>query len=60
MHERDRFSDFLMISLRELLNKNRNLKVILMSATLNGTLLNRFTNYFKDSYCGDCPLLSSK
>ena len=33
VHERDRFSDFLLTVLREALNKFRNLKLIVMSAT---------------------------
>jgi HrpA-like RNA helicase len=33
VHERDRFSDFLLTVLRDALNKFRNLKLIVMSAT---------------------------
>jgi hypothetical protein len=33
VHERDRFSDFLLTVLRDALNKFRNLKLIIMSAT---------------------------
>jgi ATP-dependent RNA helicase DHX57 len=38
VHERDRFSDFLLITLRELLAKRRDLKLVLMSATLHAGL----------------------
>lgn len=49
VHERDRFSDFLLIVLRDLLAKFRNLKVILMSATMNVDL---FVKYFNN-----CPVV---
>ena len=35
IHERDRFSDFLLTVLRDALNKFRGLKLILMSATVD-------------------------
>ena len=35
IHERDRFSDFLLTVLRDTLNKFRGLKLILMSATVD-------------------------
>lgn len=38
VHERDRFSDFLLITLRELLAKRHDLKLVLMSATLHAGL----------------------
>lgn len=50
IHERDRFSDFLLIVLREVLPKMKNLKVVLMSAALNVQL---FVSYF-----GGCNILS--
>jgi len=43
VHERDRFADFAMIFLRELLPKRPDLRVILMSATLTADL---FKGYF--------------
>ncbi|XP_077514316.1 3'-5' RNA helicase YTHDC2-like isoform X2 [Amblyomma americanum] len=49
VHERDRFSDFLLTVLRDLLPKFRNLKLILMSATLDAEL---FVKYF-----GGCPVV---
>ncbi|XP_078688329.1 3'-5' RNA helicase YTHDC2-like isoform X2 [Branchiostoma floridae x Branchiostoma belcheri] len=50
IHERDRFSDFLLIKLREMLGYFKGLKVVLMSATLNTEL---FQQYF-----GSCPLIN--
>ena len=49
IHERDKFSDFLLISLRDLLAVNKKLKLVLMSAALD---INLFREYF-----GDCPVL---
>ena len=49
IHERDSFSDYLLISLRDILKSYKKLKIILMSASLNVDL---FTNYF-----GKCPLI---
>jgi HrpA-like RNA helicase len=51
VHERDRYSDFLLISIRDYLqhNPNSKLKVIIMSATIDSTT---FTEYFHK-----CPLL---
>jgi len=49
IHERDRFSDFLLIALRDLLKVNRRLKLILMSAALD---INLFIDYF-----GKCPVV---
>ncbi|KAJ7384544.1 3'-5' RNA helicase ythdc2 [Desmophyllum pertusum] len=49
VHERDRFSDFLLIALRDLLTVNRRLKLILMSAALD---INLFIDYF-----GKCPVV---
>ena len=44
IHERDLQSDFLMIILKELIKKRNDLKVILMSATLNAEM---FSQYFR-------------
>jgi len=49
LHERDRFADFLMIVLKDVLPKYPNLKLILMSATMREDL---FSNYFDD-----CPVI---
>jgi len=43
IHERDTLSDFLMIIIRDLLQRRHDLKVILMSATLNAE---EFAAYF--------------
>ncbi|XP_033230299.1 3'-5' RNA helicase YTHDC2-like [Belonocnema kinseyi] len=45
VHERDRFCDFLLITLKDALVKFRSLKVILMSATID---TNVFTKYFNN------------
>lgn len=50
VHERDRFSDFLLIALRDALHKYRNLRLILMSATMD---IGIFTKYFDD-----CPVIT--
>ncbi|KAJ1522358.1 hypothetical protein ONE63_002650 [Megalurothrips usitatus] len=50
VHERDRFSDFLLISLREALQKYKDLRLILMSATMD---ISVFTKYFDD-----CPVIT--
>ncbi|KAI1301810.1 3'-5' RNA helicase YTHDC2 [Halotydeus destructor] len=47
VHERDRFSDLLLTVLREFLSKQRNLKLILMSACCD---IERFQKYFDN-----CP-----
>ena len=52
MHERDKLCDFLLIALRQALIKYNNLKVILMSATLNIKL---FVDYFSN-----CPVIQGK
>ncbi|RUS71410.1 hypothetical protein EGW08_020831 [Elysia chlorotica] len=49
VHERSEESDFLLMILRNVLDDRPDLKVILMSATLNAEL---FSDYF-----GDCPAL---
>ncbi|KAL3867100.1 hypothetical protein ACJMK2_044331 [Sinanodonta woodiana] len=50
VHERDRFSDFILIALRDLLPKFPHLKLVLMSAALNIQL---FVKYFNN-----CPVVS--
>ncbi|GJP43303.1 hypothetical protein CLOM_g2784 [Closterium sp. NIES-68] len=50
VHERDRFADFMLIILRDILRLRPNLKLVLMSATLNAGL---FANYF-----GGCPVIN--
>ncbi|XP_067658933.1 ATP-dependent DNA/RNA helicase DHX36-like [Haliotis asinina] len=50
IHERDLQSDFLMIILKDILPRRPDLKVILMSATLNAAM---FSKYFND-----CPQLN--
>ncbi|XP_033112396.1 ATP-dependent DNA/RNA helicase DHX36-like [Anneissia japonica] len=50
IHERDVLSDFLLMMLRDVLPKRPNLKLILMSATLNAA---KFSEYF-----GDSPMLN--
>ncbi|XP_005142130.1 3'-5' RNA helicase YTHDC2 [Melopsittacus undulatus] len=49
VHERDRLSDFLLIKLRDLLQKHTNLKLIISSAALDANL---FIRYF-----GSCPVI---
>lgn len=49
VHERSEESDFLLLILKELLAKRKDLRVILMSATVNAAL---FSNYF-----GSAPVL---
>jgi len=49
VHERDSMTDIILVLLKELLPKRNDLKVIIMSATLNGEQLSRF--FF------NCPVL---
>lgn len=49
IHERDKFADFLLILLRDRLPDAKDLRVILMSATLHEDL---FSSYF-----GNCPVV---
>ncbi|XP_054253200.1 3'-5' RNA helicase YTHDC2 [Indicator indicator] len=49
VHERDRFSDFLLIKLRDVLQNQTNLKLVVSSAALDADL---FMRYF-----GNCPLI---
>jgi ATP-dependent RNA helicase A len=48
IHERDISTDFLLVLLRDMLNQYKNLRVILMSATIDTKI---FSEYF-----GDCPV----
>lgn len=41
VHERDKLADFLLISLRDALTKFRDLRVVLMSATIDPTMFSR-------------------
>jgi ATP-dependent RNA helicase DHX29 len=50
VHERDINTDFLIIILKDLLGRRNDLKLVLMSATLNAE---SFSSYF-----GDCPVVS--
>lgn len=52
VHERSEESDFLLAILKDLLKTRKNLRVILMSATLNASL---FSNYFKGAPVLDIP-----
>ncbi|KAI7750690.1 hypothetical protein M8C21_029534 [Ambrosia artemisiifolia] len=49
IHERDRFSDFMLTIIRDMLPLYPNLRVVLMSATLDAE---RFSQYF-----GGCPII---
>ncbi|CAG2121595.1 unnamed protein product, partial [Medioppia subpectinata] len=44
VHERDRFSDFLLLILKQTIKLNANIKLILMSATFN---IKKFEDYFE-------------
>ena len=50
IHERDILSDFLITLLKDVLKKRPDLKVILMSATLNAELFSK--------YYGGCPMIN--
>lgn len=52
VHERSVDSDFLLIILREVLRKRKDLKVVLMSATINQEL---FSNYFNGAPAIEIP-----
>ncbi|KAM6230632.1 3'-5' RNA helicase YTHDC2 [Porphyrio hochstetteri] len=49
VHERDRYSDFLLIKLRDVLQKQTHLKLVISSAALDANL---FIRYF-----GSCPVI---
>ncbi|XP_004518807.1 probable ATP-dependent RNA helicase YTHDC2 [Ceratitis capitata] len=42
IHERDKYTDFILITIKEQLKQNKNLKVILMSATMDINLLSKY------------------
>lgn len=50
VHEREKITDFLLIAIRDALASQPNLKVILMSATMDSDI---FCNYFND-----CPVIN--
>lgn len=52
VHERSEESDFILLILKELLQKRSELKVVLMSATLNAKL---FSEYFNDAPVLEIP-----
>lgn len=52
VHERDKLSDFLLICLRENLRKGANIKLILMSATIN---VAKFQSYFDNAELLEIP-----
>lgn len=52
VHERSEESDFLLLILKEMLEKRPNLRIILMSATLNATV---FSDYFRGTPVLDIP-----
>ena len=52
VHERDRFSDFVLIVLRDAISRYRSIKLILMSATLDTA---NFAKYFNN-----CPVITGK
>lgn len=49
IHERDVNSDFIMVVLRDMIHLYPDLKIILMSATIDTTLFSRYFN--------DCPVI---
>ncbi|KAL3074277.1 hypothetical protein niasHS_015107 [Heterodera schachtii] len=56
VHERETNTDYLLIALREALKKRKDLKVVLMSATM-GDNRNKFMRYFRETgiKCVDVP-----
>lgn len=50
VHERDKFSDFLLIALRDALPKHKDLKLVLMSATMDTQIFSRYFN--------NCPVIT--
>lgn len=46
VHERDKFADFLLISLKEALGKFKDLKLILMSATIDTSIFSKYVGLF--------------
>ncbi|KAJ9470119.1 DExH-box ATP-dependent RNA helicase DExH1 [Diplonema papillatum] len=55
VHERDRSTDFALILLRDLMKERRDLKVILMSATLSA---GQFVSYCSEVNGGDPPIVT--
>ncbi|XP_064639022.1 ATP-dependent DNA/RNA helicase DHX36-like isoform X2 [Lineus longissimus] len=55
VHERDLRTDFLLIIMKEVLRRRRNLKLVLMSATLNAQ---QFADYYRTRAGGCCPMLN--
>lgn len=52
VHERDRFTDFLLTVLKDCLPKFQHLKLVLMSAAMDTAL---YSNYF-----GTCPVIDGE
>jgi ATP-dependent RNA helicase DHX57 len=52
VHEREMLSDFILVILKDLLKKRKDLKIVLMSATLNSDM---FSQYFNDCPTIDIP-----
>ncbi|XP_067634580.1 3'-5' RNA helicase YTHDC2 [Eurosta solidaginis] len=50
IHERDKYTDFTLITIKEQLKRNKDLRVILMSATMDINLLSK--------YFDDCPVVN--
>ncbi|KAL0870333.1 hypothetical protein ABMA27_005350 [Loxostege sticticalis] len=50
VHERDKFSDFLLIALRDALPRHKELKLVLMSATMDTQIFSRYFN--------NCPVVT--
>ncbi|XP_063895076.1 3'-5' RNA helicase YTHDC2 [Helicoverpa armigera] len=50
VHERDKFSDFLLIALRDALPRCKDLKLVLMSATMDTQIFSRYFN--------NCPVIT--
>lgn len=50
VHERDKFSDFLLIALRDALPRFKELKLVLMSATMDTLIFSRYFN--------NCPVIT--
>ncbi|XP_026498192.2 3'-5' RNA helicase YTHDC2-like [Vanessa tameamea] len=50
VHERDKFSDFLLVALRDALGRLKDLKLVLMSATMDTQIFSRYFN--------NCPVIT--
>ena len=55
IHERDILCDFLITALRDILHQRKDLRVVLMSATLNAKA---FSDYFQMSSGQGCPVIN--